>query len=1210
MRRRISLSTNSNSRRLGLELLEPRWPLDASMLRITEIVASNDESLLDYDGDSSDWLEIFNPSAESVDLGGMKLTDNANNLSKWTFPTGIAIPAGGYRIVFASSKNTVKPNGEVHASFNLSADGEYLGLVAADGVTIIDQFSPEFPAQTEDISYGRAMTTTGVGSTFVAAGANAKAWVPTSNIHDASWRNPTFNDAAFNIAGPTGLGYENNPGDSINYTAEIATPVPSGIGSLYVRIQFDVASFSGIHQLKLRMKYDDGFRAYLNGVEIAQANSPDNVRWDSQATGIHDDGQSKLFQDFDVSFAIPQLQLGQNVLAIHALNVASGSDMLLVPELVGVGAQITTPEKLGYFDVPTPGFANSSEPVAGFVARPTFSVPNGLYDAAQLVAIASVTPGAVIVYTTDGSTPAVNASLVPTNGTLYTGPLNVASTTTLRAIAFKTDYKPSFIQASTYLFLNDVINQSPLGQVPAGWPASGVNGQQMNYGIDPDIINLYGAQAVKDSLASLPAISITTDLANLFDPSTGIYVNAYNDGRSWERAASAELLNPDGTPGFSVNAGLRIRGGYSRTGNNPKHSFRLYFRGEYGDGKLEYPLFGDEGASEFDVLDLRTAQNYSWSFDGNPLNTFVREVFGRDLQRDLGDQYTRSRYIHLYLDGVYWGIYQTQERVEEFYGETYFGGKEEDYDVIKAGLNDGLGYQVNSGNDAAFQQLYSLAQALAVNPTANANNYYTLQGLNPDGTRNPSLPVLLDVDNLVNYMLIIIYTGGYDASLSRFLGDNQANNWYGLYNRDAADEGFQFFIHDNEHSLGAEGGGHGSQYIDRTGPFNNGNQNSLFYFNPTYLHQDLLSHPEYRQRIIDKVQEYFFNDGPMTPSASVARMNERVAQVDPAIIAESARWGDSKVAVPYNKTNWLTEINWLRNTYFRSRNPTVVAQLRADGLYVVSPVFSLAGGHVPVGSNLTLTAPGGGTGVIYYTTDGETDPRLVGGELNPSAEVKTYSSPVAISSDATIRARFRTTTGAWSPLVEMSYTTYLAGDYVSDAVVDGADFLAWQRSFGGAADPIGSGADGSYDGLVNDADLTVWQNNFGAGLASAASLVPAADAAQSPALTASLLADEEVETPMAALPLDAAFASLAGWRTEQKSQQPIRDFASRRALAQEVVWERWEPRTTGQVLHHPQTRRWAGANSMLDSVEPCDLSVAMSEELREIDAALSSMLTQ
>ncbi|WP_428306815.1 CotH kinase family protein [Lacipirellula sp.] len=1192
------------------------------MLRITEIVASNDESLHDYDGDSSDWVEIFNPGAEAVDLSGMKLTDNANNLSKWTFPAGSSIAGGGFRIVFASSKNMVKPNGEIHTSFNLSADGEYLGLVAADGVTIIDQFAPKFPAQTEDVSYGRGMTALGSSVTLIDAGATAKAWSPTSSVYDATWTSVGFNDAAFNIVGPTGLGYENNPGDAVNYVADIATTVPSGIGSLYVRMAFDLANFSGIHQLKLRMKYDDGFRAYLNGVEIAESNAPDVTRWDSQATAAHDDAQSKLYQEFDVSAAIPQLRLGQNVLAIHALNLAAGSDMLLTPILVGFGAQITSPENIGFFETPTPGYANIAAPTAGFAATPTFSVPHGLYDAAQLVSILSATPGAVIVYTTNGSTPMVNAALVPTNGTFYTGPITITATTTLRAIAFKTGFKPSFIESSTYLFLGDVINQSPLGQIPAGWPASGVNGQEINYGIDPDIVNLYGAQAIKDSLASLPSLSITTDLANLFDPSTGIYVNAYNDGRSWERAASAELLNPDGSEGFAVNAGLRIRGGYSRSGANPKHSLRLYFRSEYGDGKLDYPLFGDEGASEFDVIDLRTDQNYSWSFDGNPLNSFVREVFGRDMQRELGDPYTRSRYYHLYLNGVYWGIYQTQERVEEFYGETYLGGDEADYDVVKSGWNDGLGYQMDAGNDAAFQQLYQLAQNLAVNPTTNANNYYTLQGLNPDGTRNPSLPVLLDADNLINYMLIIFYTGGYDSSLSRFLGDNQANNWFGIYNRTAADEGFQFFIHDNEHSLGAEGQGHSTQNIDRTGPFNNGNQNSLYYFNPTYLHQDLLSHPEYRQRFIEKVQEYFFNGGPMTPQASVALMNQRIAQVEPAIIAEAARWGDSKVAVPYNKSTWQTEINWLRNTYFRSRSSTVLGQLRADGLYVAIPAFSLTSNRVPFGSLLSLASVGGGS--IYYTTDGQTDPRLVGGAINPSAAVQPYVSPFALNSDVTIRARFRTSTGAWSPLVEMSYTTYLAGDYTGDSVVDGADFLAWQRTYGDAVTPIGSGADGSQDGVINNIDLDIWKARFGDVAPSATPSSTAAASASaastplsevSPAAVASLLAENETPTLSAAaadegdsLTVDAAFASLAGWRTESSLPPNAPLLAIRR--------ERWFDAPSRRT-HHAFDQAWSPrlrsqhttSSGLIEELpaDELDASAATEVELQEFDAAFDAL---
>jgi hypothetical protein len=1115
IRRSATSRASRADRQLALECLEPRMPLDASMLRITEFVASNDNGIADFDGDNSDWIEIYNSGAEAVDLGGLHLTDKDDDLDRWAFPAGTMLPAGGYRIVFASNKDTVKPNGELHTNFALGASGEYLALVAANGATIIDEYAPEFPEQAEDVSYGPAMTPTGAGTTLVASFAQGKAWIPTSSSQDSTWMNLGYNDAAFNISGQTGFGYESNPGDPVNFTAELRTNVAAGTRSLYVRIPFTIASLTGIDRLTLRMKYDDGFTAYVNGVEVAAANAPDTPQWNSASTGVRGDADAKVFQDFDVSAIIPQLKVGQNVLAIHGLNSSNTSgDFLILPELVAQASTIAALTREGFFETPTPGYGNGQN-FLGFAGEPTFSVPHGFYNSTQSVALSSTTPGAVIVYTTNGSTPTVNASLVPTNGTLYTGPINVSATTVIRAIAFKAEHKPSDIAASTYLFLNDVLNQSPLGQTPAGWAPDGLNGQRMNYGIDPDIINLYGAQAVKDSLLSLPSISITTDLANLFNASTGIYVNATNDGRDWERPASVELIDPNGDPGFSVNAGLRIRGGYSRGDFNPRHAFRFYFRSEYGDNKLNYPLFGDEGVDEFDVLDLRSEQNYSWSSEANPQNTHLREVFGRDLQRDLDEPYTRSRYYHLYVDGVYWGVSQTQERVEEFYGESYFGGNEADYDVLKAGLADVGGTQLNAGNDTAWNQLFVRAQNLANNPAANANNYWTMQGLNPDGTRNLSLPVLLDVDNLIDYMLIIFYTGGYDSGISRFLGDNQANNWYGIYNRVAADQGFQFFIHDNEHSLGAESNYHGTQFIDRTGPFNNGNQSVYAQFNPQYLHQDLLSHPEYRQRVIEKVQEYFFNGGPMTPAASIARMQERIPQVEAAIIAEAARWGDAQSPTnPRTKADWQNEVNWLLNTYFPGRTNTVVNQLKNDGLYVVPPSLNPNGGTVSIGSLLSMSAPGGGAGTIYYTIDGVTDPRLVGGSVNPSSAVKTYATPTPINGSVTVKARFRTTTGNWSTLVEATFTAAATGDYDGDLVVDGSDFLVWQRQLGSAASPVGSGADGDRNGVVDAGDLAAWRSRFGSqysavGAATSAGAV-GAESTSLDAAYASLAAYDEI----------------------------------------------------------------------------------------------------
>jgi hypothetical protein len=1068
MRQFSTNGSRTGGRTLNFEPLEARITLDASQLRITEFVASNDDSLADYDGDSSDWVELYNTGTTAVSLAGLYLTDNGGNKTKWQFPAESgSVEAGGYRVVFASSKNTIKPNGEIHTSFNLSAGGEYLALVNSDGITVIDQFAPEFPEQYEDVSYGRSMLSTGVSTTLVATGAQSKSWIPSSNIYDATWTGVSFNDAAFTIVGPTGIGYENNPGDGVNFTAEIGRTIPNtNISSVYSRISFNLSTLAGVDRLKLRMKYDDGFVAYINGHRVAEGLAPEVSQWNSLSTGLRDDSLSEQFVDFDVSEVIPFLQVGQNVLAIHGMNnVTTSSDMLISPELIASSAQIVVPDDIGYFENPTPGYGNGDTSVAGFVSDPVMSVPHGFYTSTQSVSISTTTPGTIIVYTTNGSTPTVNASLGVTNGILYSGPITVSSSTTLRASAFKLDWKPSFVTASSYFFTSDIIGQSSNGQVPGpGWAANGLNGQEINYGIDPDILSLYGTRAVSEALLSLPSISITTDLANLFNASTGIYVNATNRGKPWERPASVELIDPLGEEeGFMVNAGLRIRGGYSRNDFNPKHGFRLYFRGEYGAGHLEYPLFGDEGADEFNVLDLRTEQNYSWSSEGNLQNSFVREVFSRDAMRDLGQEYTRSRYYHLYLNGQYWGIYMTQERVEEYYSETYFGGSETDYDIVKHGLNDVGGTELAAGNDAAWRALFDYGQLLAANPNANANIYWTMQGLNPDGTRNPSLPVLLDVDNLIAFMGILVMTGGYDSGISQFLGDNQANNWFGVYNHTTADQGFQFYVHDNEHSLGAGYPDHSTLTIDRTGPFNNGNQNNYAQQNPQYLHQDLLGHPEYRQKFIDFVQKNFFNGGALTASNNIARLMERVSQVDAAIIAEAARWGDSKVNPPRNKSNWQNEINWLVNSYFPVRNNYVLAQLRNDGLFTNfnAPSFNQFGGDVPQGFELTMTAS---PGTIYYSLDGVTDPRKIGGGVNSAATV--YTGAIPLSGTVTVKARLLSTSGAWSGLVETSFNVQgLTGDFDGDGDVDGRDFLAWQR--GESAAPLSS------------TDLTDWQGNYG-----------------------------------------------------------------------------------------------------------------------------------
>lgn len=123
---------------------------------VSEIMASNDRGLRDQDGEASDWIELHNSGSQSVDIGGWYLTDSSTNLDKWRFPTPTVVPAAGFLVVFASDKDRAIANAQLHTSFRLSSDGEYVGLVGADGKTVISEIRPGFPQQFVDVSYGRA----------------------------------------------------------------------------------------------------------------------------------------------------------------------------------------------------------------------------------------------------------------------------------------------------------------------------------------------------------------------------------------------------------------------------------------------------------------------------------------------------------------------------------------------------------------------------------------------------------------------------------------------------------------------------------------------------------------------------------------------------------------------------------------------------------------------------------------------------------------------------------------------------------------------------------------------------------------------------------------------------------------------------------------------------------------------------------------------
>lgn len=725
---------------------------------------------------------------------------------------------------------------------------------------------------------------------------------------------------------------------------------------------------------------------------------------------------------------------GQTVASAYWDYPAQRADVSYGLDAVGV---------IGYFSKPTPGAANSSA-VLGFVKDTKFSIKRGFFTEPFELEIATETEGALVRYTLNGSEPTT------ANGTDYSMPIAIKGTTVLRAAAFKDGYQPSNVDTQTYLFVADVAIQSPTGAKPtAEWPnpttSSSTGGrpgnpggpggpgssgsQKMDYGMDPDVVNNARYKDVMDdALLSIPSLSIVTDLNNLFSTTTGIYMNPQQDGIAWERPISLELINPDGSEGFQVNAGLRIRGGVTRATDNPKHSFRLFFRSDYGDAKLKYALFGDEGVDEFDKMDLRTSQNFSWSYSSGANCTFLDDTFTRDSEGEMDKPYTRSRWYHLYINGQYWGMYQTEERPSADYAASYLGGDDADYDTIKADNDNGKIYAAD-GNLTGYQQLWTEVK----NGVSDNEKYFRLQGLAADGiTRVTDYPRYLDVNTLIDYMLLIYYAGNCDCPLGPPGSDSRPRNLYAVFNRTNPD-GVQFITHDNEQSLGLSTGGSSGSSVNRVNVSLNTTLSQQAYFNPWWLHQQLMTgNAEYRLRFADRVQKYFFNGGVLTTEKSVERLMARKAEIDMAVIAESARWGDAQSANdPRTKDDdWIPAVNKIVNNFLNASTPrttVVFNQIKTKGWWPAldAPVYSQQGGIVAPGFSFTI---GAAAGTIYYTLNGD-DPRLPGGGVNSFA-LEYLGESIPIAKRTTVMARAYDGTN-WSAVnaavfgVENDVKTYL-----------------------------------------------------------------------------------------------------------------------------------------------------------------------------------------
>ena len=624
-----------------------------------------------------------------------------------------------------------------------------------------------------------------------------------------------------------------------------------------------------------------------------------------------------------------------------------------------------------YFETPTPGGPNDAN---GFlpVADTRFSPDRGSYDHPIGVVVTTATTGAQIYYTTDGTPPT-------TNSTLYGAPISVDQTTIVRARAYKSGLRETDVDTHTYILmdtnaldpngLNDVLTQTK----PAGYPdmVKPSNGPAGDYDMDTNITQsaTYETRLLA-GLQDIPSVSIAMISDDFFGPTNGVYTHGNQRGMAWERACSAEFLSTDEDDAWQVDCGIRVQGGASRS-RVAKHSLSLRFREVYGPTKLREELFPESPVEEFNVIAFRAVYNNSWIHWNSGQRTrgsMIRDQWVRDAMLEMGNRAAGSGFfVHLYVNGLYWGVHNLCERQDAAHYATYNGGDE---DTLFARN----GSEWIDGDSTAANASWN-----AMVSVVTGGNWQAIQQV-------------LDINNYIDYQIINRY--GANADLKT------GGNWR------AAGGGpdqlpWQIYCWDSERTLESPTSG-------------------VTPLDPAGIRDTLETQLEYQVRFADRLHRHFFNGGALTPQPCADRWMRRADALDRAIIGESARWGDYRRASAFSRdAEWITEQNRLLTEYFPTRSQFVLDAYKAAGLYpeLAAPTVAPHGGRMAVGDEVVLVPAS--TNQMVYTLDGS-DPRLEGGTVNPAAGVSSGTVTTRLARTTVVKARSHQA-GNWSALTEATF---------------------------------------------------------------------------------------------------------------------------------------------------------------------------------------------
>lgn len=880
---------------------------------INELMTSNGESIVDENGDSSDWFELLNAGTAPVNLSGWGVSDDKSRPFKWVFDNATLQP-GEFMVVFASGKDRQPRATSSLAPTNLAGLRLWLradGVDTNDAAQVRRVGSDVFVRQWIDQSGrgnhavqpdgARQPTISKVGLNGICAlrfdGVNDMLALPrvlatnsfclfvvfrTSQSHEVDA------ESSGDVGGVSGQRYLFGAQHGGDYNAGMGVSVgtngisvyehgssympalavyrgPVGTGPVVAAVNYDAKQvaidFQGLPvrtglksvRAQVTAPVEIGAGAYgAFGGELAEVLLYDRPLSENERRGVG----AYLAGKYGILVSAPrhtnfQLDADGEELQLTRpdMTVADYIKFGPVPRDVSFGRKPDAGEQLMFFVQPTPGSANLTDGSTEFLGPPEFSVPGGFYSNAINLQLSVPNTGAEIRYTLDGSEPTESSPL-------YTVPLQLTN----RA-GTKNDLS---------LIPTVPGGPTPVGEVFKGWV---VRARAFKAGALPSSIvtRTFWIDARGRARYTLPVVSIATHRANFFDPDVGIYVpgnapggNYSQRGPEWERPVHIELYETNNVLAFAQEADAKIHGNTSQ--GFPIKGLDIDGTGGRGRKPFKYKLFPGKDRTEFEHFLLRPTGH-------DQLYAFMRDELQQSLAAEIGAETQAARPCIVFINGEYWGLHYLKEKEDAEFISWYADHPADDIDYLEGYASAKAGDTLHYNAMIAYVGEHDLSQ-----PEAYAH-----------------VQSLMDVPNYIDYKVCEIFNYRWDIGNHRlwrprtpegrwrWLQFDNDVGWGGFW---AEQPAWEFNMLEADLTPNESLHGHNNETT-------------------TFLLRRLIANADFKRDFVNRFADLL--NTTLHPSNTVARINEMAAELAPEMAEHIRRWRTHSSAA-----EWNSNVQYLR----------------------------------------------------------------------------------------------------------------------------------------------------------------------------------------------------------------------------------------------------------------------------------------------------------